>query len=179
MTVQTNDEQPNPDEAGTEQPNPAEQPKDADLGEGGKKAIAAEREARERAEARVRELEAEQEEARKAALSDQERAIEEAREQARAEEREKAAADIAKAKAIGKAEGRFHDPEDAIEKAGITADMTDDQIKAALDKVATDKPWLAKTGSGGGGVSQGPRGGVDAGGGKTPDEMLREAFASR
>lgn len=156
------------------------------LGDGGKKALDAERAARRNAEktAKAHESElakarAELDEVRSGQLSEQEKAIEVAR---------KEAAEAAKAETTSKYQSRldagdakaaankFADPADAILYLDLeslprdaSGDLEPKALEAALAKVLKEKPHLAKTGPGS--ADGGARGGG------APDQLTRSDLA--
>ena len=152
-----------------------------DLGPGGVAALTAERDARTKAENRVKELEAEQETARVAALSANEQAIIAARNEGRTEaETEFAKKELGwkvrQAATVGvKGEKDallvFHDPADAeLFAQGLKPESTDAEIAAALLKLATDKPHLVKGSTPPPTLQRGPSGGAPIiGEGGNPD----------
>jgi len=146
-----------PPPAATPPPAPAEPPAtsaagDVELGEGGKKALEAERKARREAEARATRLDSELEKARTAQLGEQERAVEEARQAGRAEARGEANEVLLRAEATAKAAGKLRDPSDAPAMLGnldrfldAAGNIDGDAMVAALDELVTAKPYLAAT----------------------------------
>lgn len=131
---------------------PAEDPPD-DLGDAGKKALAEERAARKAAEKeakRAKELEAELAKFREDAMSEQERAIDQARKEGRAEAATEANVRIARSEAKALATGKTRDPEVAVQLLGDLAqfvtddgDVDTDAMSDALDKLVEAKEYLA------------------------------------
>ena len=110
--------------------------------------LAKERDRRQSLEARLAELEAEAEAARKAAMTDAERALAEAVEQARAEERQRFAAERLEARVRATAARVLRDPEDAVrllDVSGMDADSADvgSEIESRLNALVEAKPYLA------------------------------------
>jgi hypothetical protein len=109
--------------------------------------LAKERDRRQELEQRLRNLEAEADEARKASMSEQERALEEAVQAARAEERSRFAADRLRDRMVAKASRLFNDPSDAVrllDTSGIDVDSAeaDSEIEARLNALLEAKPYL-------------------------------------
>ena len=127
------------------------------LGDAGKKALAEERAARKAAEKeakRAKDLEAELETLRADAMSEQEKAIEQARkeaaEQARNETLSAAHQRIASAEAKALASGKTRDPAVAVQLLGDLTVFVDDDgevdtdaMSVALDKLVEEKEYLA------------------------------------
>lgn len=147
--MSTEPEDPNalaPDPAPAPEPEPGNDPgqtasepePEPELGDGGKKALEAERRARRDAERQLAEL-------RKQGMTDQEKAIEEAR----ADERRKGATQLLNASILARAAGRLQDPSDAIamiaSKITIADDGTFDDaaIASEIDDLIRSKPYLA------------------------------------
>ena len=110
--------------------------------------LAKERDRRQALEQRLSQLESEAEEARKAAMTEQERALEEAVEAARVEERNRFKAQRLTDKVVARAARFFNDPADAVrlvDTSEIDVDSADadaaidDRLKALLEA----KPYLA------------------------------------
>ena len=121
-----------------------------DLGDAGKKALAAEREARKAAEKAAKDAAAELEELRKAAMSDSEKAVAEAREAGRSEALAAANARIVRAEVMAAATGVLKDPADAIgfldlDQFTVTdsRDVDAEAIKSAIDSLVKAKPYLS------------------------------------
>lgn len=114
--------------------------------EGALKALKAEREARKELERKLRDFEAAEQERAKAAMSDQERAILEAKESARAEAKAEYDGKVLRARVEAKAASmNFHDPELTLSLLGdVSADVSDEDLIAALEQVAADRPYLVK-----------------------------------
>lgn len=122
---------------------------DDQLGDGGKKALEAERNARREAERKLKARDGELEKLRTAALSDQERAVEEARQAGRAEATAAANAKLVEAEAIAKGARRLKDAELAPALLGDLGRYVDEdgnidgeRIAADLDELVADKPYL-------------------------------------
>lgn len=148
------------------------------LGDAGKKALAAERTARQAAERELKATRAKAEadakrlaELDEANKTEQEKAIEAARKEAadaaRAEVESAYRRRINEARVLARAAGKFTDPSDAIRFLGDeqlldTGEPDDVQIDEAISKVLESKPYLATTttkhpanGAGDGGVKNG------------------------
>lgn len=150
---------------------------DEQLGEGGKKALEAERRARRDAEAIAKKAKDELERLRAEAMSEQEKALEAARQEA---------ADAAKAEAAAKyrpkldrqqvrsAASKFARPDDAIRYLDLDdlprddeGELDDKALSKALDDVLKDRPELVAREHRRGSADGGPRGGA----GGAPDDM--------
>ena len=149
---------------------------DDGLGEKGKKALQAERSRADAAETKLRGFEEAAEEARRKALSDQERAHEDAVKTAVAaavtEVEAKFADQIKVLQVQVKAADRFVDPALVASLIDVKVDATDAEITAALEAVATARPYLLKDATKAS-ITQGPRGG---GGQASMDDQFREAL---
>jgi hypothetical protein len=113
--------------------------------------LAKERDRRQQLEQRLTEFEAQQEEQRKAAMTEQERALESAVEAARAEERTKFAEARLADRVRAIAARQFADPEDAVrfvDTSGIDVDSDDltAVIAGRLDTLLEAKPYLKAAG---------------------------------
>jgi len=113
--------------------------------------LAKERDRRQALEARLTEFEALQEEQRKAAMSEQERALEEAVQAARAEERGKFAQSRLEDKVRAIAARTFNDADDAVrflDTSGIDVDSADAAAAIAerLEALLEAKPYLKVAG---------------------------------
>lgn len=151
---------------------------EADLGDAGKKALKTERDARKVAEKKATELEAENARLRRSNAAQKGTDLEAMKEEIRAE----FAAQLAETAIKAEAKGRLQDPADAllfIKPADVASG--DDAIKAAVDKLLQDRPYLAA-------ASSGPKPWGDVGGGqrKTPEaepktalERLARAYGSK
>jgi membrane protein involved in colicin uptake len=122
------------------------------LGDAGKRALKAERDARAKAEREHKKTLAELEKLRNEGLSDQERAVAEAKTAGRAEATAEATARIIKAEIKAAAAGRFADPTDALAFIGVDdfevnsdGDVDPEKIKSAIDQLLENKPHLAAT----------------------------------
>ena len=137
-------------DAAAEQPAPTD---DAGFkSEESKKAVLAdlakERDRRQELETRLTELESQAEEARKAAMSEQERALVEAVEAARSEERGKFKSARLEDRVLARAARILNDPTDAVrllDTSGIDVDSAeaDSEIEARLNALVEAKPYLA------------------------------------
>lgn len=182
---------PNQDPANQGDPNqdPNSQPDpndkgDAELGDAGKKAIKAERDARKAAEktaqenaAKLTELEAELARLRRSNAAQKGTDLEAIKTEIRAEY----AAQIAETAIKAEAKGRLNDPADAllyIKPADVNGE---DAIKAAVDQLLKDKPYL-------GVPESGPKPWGDVGGGqrktteaepKSAVERMARAYGSK
>ena len=131
-------------------------PADPPLGDAGAAAIKAERERADKAEKALKAREAADEKARIAALDDNARAIEEAKAQVKAEVAAEYQAKIMGLRVQARAAGDFVDPELVVSLVTLAEDATDEEIDAALLKVAKEKPYLVAKGAGPT-MQQGPR----------------------
>lgn len=150
---------------------PADDPPEEDppgdpeaLGDPGKRALDAERQARKDAEREKRELQKKLEEAQRAQMDEHERALAEARDEAAAETATKYASRLAAARAEALAAARTHDPEAAVQLLGdLTEYVTDDgevdtdAMSKALDELVEAKPYLKAD------AATAPVGGADQG----------------
>lgn len=107
-----------------------------------------------------REVETELDEIKKAQMSEQEKAIEEAKTQARQEVEAQYKERLAREKVKAQAAGEFNDPEDALRYLDLDElDIDDDYaIGEALLKILEEKPYLAKTEPKRRSIDQGPQG---------------------
>ena len=164
--------------------------KDADLGEGGKRALAAEREARAKAERdrkaadkRAKAAEARLAELEGASKTDQEKALEAARNEAAEAVRAEVTAELhgerIQSALIRAASGKLADPQDAVvylkDKIEVGDDGRPDQkaVASAIEQLLKDKPYLAPAAKGHGSADQGTR---KNGGGKPA--TLTDAIAA-
>ncbi len=122
---------------------------DGDLGEAGKRAIAAERQAARDAQNHAKSLERELEELKRSQLSEQDRAVAEARAAGAAEATSAANTKLARAEAIAKAAGKLKDPELAPGLLGDLTGYVDDngdidgeRIATDIDELLSSKPYL-------------------------------------
>lgn len=167
-----------PEDPAPEPAAPEPEPKDEPLGDGGKKALEAERQARKEAEKKAKradELEAELAKFREDAMSDQEKAIEQARKEAADAAREEVMSELRQDRLLTRVEaaatGKFADPKDAAAFLDLTDLDPDDPeaITAEVDRVLEAKPYLkASATQAPGDIDQGPRG--DSG----PLQLTRE-----
>ncbi len=176
------DDDPPPDPKDNPPPDPKKDDDDPpDLGEAGKRALAAERAARRDAEKKAKDAEKELEELRKASQTDQEKALEAARTEGRTEALSTANVRLLKAEIKVAAQGKLADPTDAVALLDLSkfevnddGDVDTKAISSAIDELVEQKPHLAAKatrprGDGGGG----PRG--DAPEGKSSmNELIRQ-----
>lgn len=162
-----------------------------ELGDGGKKALDAERAARRSAEktAKAHETElakarAELDEVRSGQLSEHEKALETARKEAHdaatasSDEKYRKRLDAADVKA---AAAKFADPADALRyldletlKRDADGVLEESALAAALAEVLTEKPYLAGVGTGNGSADGGTRGGGE----RRPPQLSRSDLKS-
>jgi hypothetical protein len=164
------DPDPDPDPKPDPKPDPEPKP-DPDpegLGDAGKRALAAEREARKAAEKRAKDAEIERDRLKQASESEQEKAVREAAEEARTEERTKANLRILRAEVKARAGTKLADPDDAVRLLDLDAlEISDDgevdteKIDKAIERLLKAKPYLAP------GAKPGGKTSVD--GGARPD----------
>lgn len=144
-----------PDDPETPAPEPTPEP-DAtpppapDLGEAGRKAIDAERNARKAAEKQLKTMQAELEQLRTATQSEQERAIAAAKAEGRAEVLAESNRRLIAAEVKAAAASRLHDPADALRlldldqfEVGADGAVNVDSITAAIAELVEAKPYLA------------------------------------
>lgn len=125
------------------------------LGEGGKKALQAERAARKTAEQQAKTLQAELDKLREAQMSDQERAVAEARRQGETEATTKAQRRLFAAEAKVAAAGKIadptllSDPDVALSLLGLDeipvdndGDIDSEAISGAIDRLIEGRPFL-------------------------------------
>jgi len=110
--------------------------------------LAKERDRRQSLEQRLAELEQQAEEQRKASMTEQERALEEAVARARSEERETFKSARLQDRVVAKAARLLNDPADAVrllDTSGIDVDSADadSEIEARLNALLETKPYLA------------------------------------
>lgn len=110
--------------------------------------LAKERDRRQSLETRLRELETQADEQRKASMSEQERALEEAVTAARTEERNKFKDERLRDRVTAKAARLLTDPSDAVtllDTSGIDVDSADadSEIEVRLNALLEAKPYLA------------------------------------
>ncbi|MFF7408706.1 hypothetical protein [Streptomyces lydicus] len=150
---------------------------EAQLGDAGKKALTAERDARKAAEKELGTLKDEVARLRRSNAAVKGTDVEAIKAEIRAE----FATQIAETAIKAEAKGRLHDPADALLYIK-PADMSgEDAIKAAVDQLLKDRPYLAATESG-------PTPWGDVGGGQrkasesepaTPEERMRRAYGNK
>jgi hypothetical protein len=173
-----------PGGTGGEDPPKEDPPKEDDpkLGAGGEKALREERAARTKAEREAKTAKKELEDLR-AGATEQEKAIAKAKEEGKAEALKGANARVIKSEIKAAAAGRLANPAVAVRLLDPD-DFTDDdgevddkKLKAAIDQLLKDEPYLAGKGRANGDAGGGPRG-KDAG--PTMDDWLRgQARAGR
>lgn len=137
------------------------------LGDAGKKAIKAERDARKVAEDKVKEQEAELSRLRRSNAATRGTDLEAIKSEIRAEY----ATQLAETAIKSEAKGRLNDPADAllyIKPADVDGE---EAIKAAVDQLLKDKPYLGASGSG-----PQPWGDVGSGHRKTPEAEPKSAL---
>jgi hypothetical protein len=150
-----------------------------ELGDPGKRALDAERNARRAAERAVKEAQAELEKLREASLSETERAISQARREAREEATRDLNSRLVRAEAKAVATGRLADPEDIVRYVDLSQFEVDENgnvdVKALnkeIDTLLKAKPYLAAQRVGGD-VDSGARGKVTTG--NDMNSMIRRA----
>ena len=181
------DPTPNPDPTPTDPPappapDPTPEPDDA-LGDAGRRALQAERDARKAADKKAKDLEAELDQLRRAQMTDNERAIAEAEERGRKTATSEVAQRLAAAEIRASLTGIVPDPGAIVEDLNLAKYVTDtgDVDVAAVAKLrekyegfaSKPKPGAPSPGAGDGG----PRGGPPAPDQLTQadlDRMLRE-----
>lgn len=173
----TNDNQQQPPAQGGQQPPPS----DDGLGDAGKRAIEAERQARRQAERRIGEMEKELTRIRENGMSEQEKAVEAARREARAEATKAFNTRLLQAEVRATAAGKLADPEDAIRFLDLDEFAVDDDgktdqkaITKALDELVKAKPYLAASATRPtGDADQGARGAPAA---SSMNDLIRNAI---
>jgi hypothetical protein len=136
------------------------------------RALVAERAEVKRLKAELKERETQDEQARRAAMTDQERALAEAKDAARRETVQEYDARILKLRVQAKA-ADFHDPDLVSSLLDLDADAKDDEIDRALADLAKERPYLVKA-PGVRPMPQGPRSGSKSGDDVTGDDWLRQ-----
>ena len=147
------------DGAAEESGDQAEQTDGEDaLGDAGKQALARMKAEREDAKRRAKAAETELEKLRNASKTEQEKAIDAARKEGASEASQRANERLIRAEAkVLAATAKFRDPSDVIAQLGsqLTAIEVDDEgevdskaLKALVDKLAKDKPYLVNSGDG-------------------------------
>ena len=139
------------------------------------KALKSEREQRKATEDELKKFRAAEDDARKASMSELERAVSEARASGRQEAETQYKATLLKARVEAKATGRFHDSDMILSLIDVDGDATDAEIDAALSGLAEARPYLVKHAVPN--LPQGPRGENVAA--KSMDDVFREALMSR
>ncbi len=150
------------------------------LGDAGKRALEAERARADAAEKQLKQYKDAEEQRRRDALSEAERASEDtiraAVDAAKQEVRNEYEPKLKRLAVQAQAAERFVDPEVVASLVNITAESTDTEIKAELDRIAKEKPYLVKQAGGGPRIGQGVREGGAATGGA---DFIREAYNNR
>ena len=128
---------------------------------------------------RLTEAETLQEEARKASLSDQEKALEEAYQRGVTETNARLGQELLQERVIREATGKLVDPEDAVHMLDLSQldPSKPEEIEKAIDELVKAKPHLA-AGSGSYTIDQGPRGRMVPAG-EDADDWLRKAASRR
>jgi membrane protein involved in colicin uptake len=136
-----------------------------DLGDAGKKALAAERQARRAAEKAAKAAQAELEKAREATLSETERLVAQAKREAREELQAEYAKKVVRAEVKAAATGKLSDPDDALIFIDVNEfDVDEDgqvdskEISKAVEQLLKSKPYLSAAQRVGGDVDGGARG---------------------
>lgn len=152
-----------------------------DLGDAGKRALTAEREARKAAEKAARETAAELEELRKATMTDGEKAVTEAREAGRSEALAAANARIVRAEVLAAATGVLKDPADAVGFLDLgqftvadDGEVDTKPITAAIAELVKTKPYLGTGPAGPGPLPGGSA--TEPATGANPNDWLRSAL---
>jgi hypothetical protein len=137
---------------------------DAGLGEAGQKALAAERDARRKAERALKQHEAELAKLREATQSEQEKALAQARAEGKAEALQTANQRLIEASVKAAAAGKLANPALAVRLLDLDeftvnddGEVDDTAIAKAIDALVTNEPYLAagakpQTSTGGGGA---------------------------
>jgi hypothetical protein len=154
---------------------------DDGLGEAGKRALDAERNARKAAERKARDFETELNRFRESSMSEQEKAIEQAKREARAEATTAFNGRLVQAEVRAVAAGKLADPEDAVrfldlDEFTVDGDGKVDRkpITGAIEKLLKDKPYLAASATRPtGDADQGARGGPA---GSSMNDLIRGAL---
>lgn len=162
-----------------EEPAPKDDKPDEPLGDAGKRALDAEREARKEAEARAKAAE----KLARETSNDREKAIADARAEARREILEEANGRLLRAEVKAAAAGRFANPEVAVKLLDLSAFKVADDgsvdtkaLAAAIDKLLTDEPYLsAKPGPVSGSADGGRQGDAAPAAKPTMNELIRAA----
>lgn len=150
---------------------------EADLGDAGKKALKAERDARKAADKKAAELEAENSRLRRSNAAVKGADVEAIKSEIRAE----FATQLAETAIKSEAKGRLQDPADALLFIKAAEVEGEEAIKAAVDQLLKDRPYLAAE-------SSGPKPWGDVGGGQrktsepepaTALERMTRAYGSK
>lgn len=152
------------------------------LGEAGKKALSEERTARKAAEAKAKEMESELSRLRRTNASVKGTDLDAIKAEIRAEY----TGHILRAEVKAAATGRLSDPSDALRfldldgmSATGTGEVDSAAVKAAVDKLLTDKPYLAAdAGKKWGDVGSGPRETPSAEP-ASPEDRMRRAYGNK
>jgi hypothetical protein len=150
---------------------PADPPKD-DEDTPLHRALIAEREEVKRLKAELKTREDSEEQARRAAMTDQDRALAEAKDAARRDTVAEYEGRIMKLRVQAKA-SNFHDPELVSSLLDLDADASDAEVDKAIADLATARPYLVKT-PGVPPMPQGPRSGPKGGDDVSGDDWLRQ-----
>ena len=162
---------------GTGEPDPFE-----GLGEAGKRALKAERDARQAAEKAAETARNEAEALRKKHQSAEERALEEAKNAGRAEALAEANSRLVRAEVRTAAAGKLTDPGDAgallgdLDRFVVKGEVDTKAIASAIDELVKAKPYLAAAGSKPKAL---PGGGQEQRGGNSFSDTLRGRIAAR
>ena len=171
------DDTPTPDPSGDPTPDPTT---DApDLGDAGKAAIKAERQARATAEREAKALKARLDELETANLNEVDKAIKAARDEATSAALSTANSRILRAEVKALAAGKLADPGDAVNLIDLSEFSVDDDgnvdakaITSAIDELVQAKPYLAPAGAR---PAPLPGGGARPTGGNSIDDAIRRA----
>ncbi len=157
-----------PDPKPDPKPEPKPEPDPGELGDAGKRALDAEREARKAAERKLRDAEKDRDRLKQQNETDQEKAIREASEAVRGEERQKAHDRILKAEIKARAGTKLADPGDAVRLLDLSefpvsddGEVDEEKIDKAIDKLLERKPYLKA--DAGGATPPGSKPSVDGG----------------
>ena len=179
MTVPTDEATTPPEE--TEEPTapPADEtPSDGEDDSPLHRALVAERAEVKRLKQELRDRQSKDEEARRAAMSDQERAIEEAKDAARKATVEEYESRIFNLRVQAKASD-FYDTELVASLLKLDADASDEELDAALAELAKERPYLVKAGSSVPPMARGPRSQPTGGEAQSADDWLRATVQAK
>lgn len=149
------------DDAGSDSDKGKDDPK---LGAAGERALREERSARTKAEREAKAAKKELDELKAASATDAEKAIAKAKEEGKAEALKAANARVLRSEIKAAAAGKLADPNDAVrlldsdEFTNDDGDVDDKKLKAAIDTLLKDKPYLAGKSRANGDAGGGPRG---------------------